>query len=32
MTKDLVGIFRLDGVEAKPLNSREFLQAIASRL
>ena len=32
MTKDLVGIFRLDGVEAKPLNSKEFLQAIASRL
>lgn len=32
MTKDLVGIFHLDGVEAKPLNSKEFLQAIASRL
>lgn len=32
MTKDLVGIFRLDGVEAKPLNSKEFLRAIASRL
>ena len=32
MTKDRVGIFRLDGVEAKPLNSKEVLQAIASRL
>lgn len=32
MTKDLVGIFRLDGVETKPLNSKQFLEAIASRL
>ena len=32
MTKDLVGIFKLDGVEVKPLNSKQFLEAIASRL
>ncbi len=32
MTKDLAGIFKLDGVEVKPLNSKQFLEAIASRL
>lgn len=32
MTKDLAGIFHIDGVEVKPLNSRQFLEAIAKRL
>ncbi len=32
MTKDLAGLFKLDGVTVKSLNSREFLQAIAKRL
>lgn len=32
MTKDLAGMFRLDGVTVKALNSREFLEAIAKRL
>lgn len=32
MTKDLAVIFHLDGVEVKPLNSKQFLYAIASRL
>lgn len=32
MTKDLVGIFSLEGVEVKTLNSKQFLEAIASRL
>ncbi len=32
MTKDLLGIFKLEGVEAKGLNTRQFLEAIASRL
>lgn len=32
MTKDLAGLFKLEGVEVKTLNSREFLQAIAKRL
>ena len=29
MTKDLAGMFRLDGVTVKALNSREFLEAVA---
>ncbi|MBR2349458.1 MAG: NADP-dependent isocitrate dehydrogenase [Clostridia bacterium] len=32
MTKDLVGLFNLDGVTPKGVNSFEFLNAIASRL
>ena len=32
MTKDLAGMFRLDGVTVKALNSREFLEAVAKRL
>ena len=32
MTKDLAGMFKLDGVTVKALNSREFLEAIAKRL
>ena len=32
MTKDLAGMFRLDGVTVKPLSSRAFLEAIARRL
>ncbi len=32
MTKDLAGMFHLDGVEVKPLNSKQFLEAIATRL
>ena len=32
MTKDLAGMFSLDGVTVKALNSREFLEAIAKRL
>ncbi len=32
MTGDLVGLFKKDGVTPKKLNSREFLQAIASRI
>lgn len=32
MTKDLAGLFRLDGVTVKPLSSRAFLEAIARRL
>lgn len=32
MTKDLAGIFHLDGVEVKPLNSKQFLYAIADKL
>ncbi len=32
MTKDLAGLFKRDGVTVKALNSKEFLQAIASRL
>ncbi len=32
MTKDLALLFELEGVEIKVLNSKEFLQAIASRL
>lgn len=32
MTKDLAGMFHIDGVEVKPLNSRQFLEAIAKRL
>lgn len=32
MTKDLAGMFNIDGVEVKPLNSRQFLEAIAKRL
>ena len=32
MTKDLACMFHIDGVEVKPLNSRQFLEAIAKRL
>lgn len=32
MTKDLAGIFHIDGVNVKALESKEFLQAIAKRL
>ena len=32
MTKDLVSLFKKDGVEVNSLTSEEFLQAIASRL
>lgn len=32
MTKDLAGLFKLEGVTVKALNSREFLEAIAKRL
>ena len=32
MTKDLAGMFRLDGVTVRPLSSRAFLEAIARRL
>ena len=32
MTGDLVGLFKRDGVEPKKLNSKEFLQAIATRI
>ena len=32
MTKDLAGMFKSDGVTVKALNSREFLEAVASRL
>ncbi len=32
MTGDLVGIFNLDGVTPKKLNSKEFLMAIAKRI
>ncbi len=32
MTGDLVGLFKKNGVVAKKLNSREFLEAIAKRL
>jgi isocitrate dehydrogenase len=32
MTKDLVGLFTLDGVTPKALDSKSFLQAIASRI
>ena len=32
MTKDLVGLFNKDGVEAKGVNSFDFLKAIAERL
>lgn len=32
MTKDLAGLFHLDGVDVKPLNSKQFLEAIAKRL
>ena len=32
MTKDLAGMFSLDGVKVKALNSREFLEAVAKRL
>lgn len=32
MTKDLAILFKLDGVEVKTLNSKEFLEAIAKRL
>ena len=32
MTKDLVSLFKKDGVEVHALNSEEFLQAIASRM
>jgi isocitrate dehydrogenase len=32
MTGDLVGLFKKDGVTPQKLNSKEFLQAIASRI
>ena len=32
MTKDLVGLFKKEGVEVKPQNSREFLERIAETL
>ncbi len=32
MTKDLAGMFHIDGVEVKPLSSKQFLEAIAKRL
>ena len=32
MTKDLVGLFKKEGVEPKGVNSFEFLNAIAKRL
>lgn len=32
MTGDLVGLFKLEGVSPKKLNSKEFLQAIAKRI
>ena len=32
MTKDLAGMFSLEGVTVKALDSREFLEAIAARL
>ena len=32
MTKDLVGLFKKEGVEVKPQNSREFLVKIAETL
>ncbi|MEG2450586.1 MAG: NADP-dependent isocitrate dehydrogenase [Clostridia bacterium] len=32
MTKDLAGLFHIDGVTVKTLNSKEFLEAIAKKL
>ena len=32
MTGDLVGLFKKDGVQAKKLNSKDFLKAIATRI
>lgn len=32
MTKDLAGLFHLDGVEVKPQTSKQFLECIATRL